>query len=201
MHYLIASISNQFQCVDLDFAHGELRLHETFSSDDNEMSVVANGTLDITKLGIYTVGTVLDGRGPVKLLVDTGAASTFMNWNGVAQLGYSSASEQIEPIRDRIGAMGADNTALQLTHRYILKRRWNIKPKDQAEGVYSPGVGLRGTEFDTGINVDIGDLPVLDALRSDGAGGILGADLLMMCDVVRFIGLNGSSPRIIMLKS
>jgi hypothetical protein len=189
--------------VDFDFANGELRMHKVIpeiSLRDTEMSIVAEGSLDMTKLGIYTVDTILDGRGPVKLLVDTGAASSFMNWSGVADLGYSSSSEQIEPIRDAIGAMGADNLALQLTHRYVLKRRWNIQTKDKAEGIYSPGIGLRGTKFDAGLKVDIGNLPVLDALRSDGAGGILGADLLMLCDVVRFTGLNGALPRIILIK-
>eukprot|EP00956_Cyclotella_meneghiniana_P003942 scaffold4738_cov61-Cyclotella_meneghiniana.AAC.8 len=158
------------------------------------------GSLYMTKLGIYTVDTMLDGRGPVKLLVDTGAASSFMNWNGVADLGYSSSSQQIETIKDAIGAMGADNLSLKLTHRCVLKRRWNIQARNTASGVYSPGIALRGTEFENGLNVDIGDLPVLDALRSDGAGGILGADLLMMCDVVRFNGLNSVSPRISLIK-
>jgi hypothetical protein len=186
--------------VDFDFAQGELRLHKTPPMQQNgDLSVVAEGPLHMTKLGIYTVDTLLDGRGPVKLLVDTGAASTFMNWNGVSQLGYSMSSQQIEPIRDAIGAMGADNTALRLTHRYVLKRRWNINAMGQS-GVYTPGVGLRGTEFEAGMNIDIGNLLVLDALASDGAGGIIGADLLMICDIVRFDGLNGSSPRVTVLQ-
>ena len=180
-------------------------MHKNIPNPDTEinrdMTIVAKGTIAATKLGIYTVDTLLDGRGPVKLLVDTGAASTFMNWNGVAQMGYSSSSEKIEPIRDAIGAMGADKIALQLTHRYVLKRRWNIQTTQNTEGVYSPGIALRGTDFENGINIDIGDLPVLDALKSDGAGGILGADLLMMCDVVRFNGLNGPSPTVSMMKS
>ena len=197
------SFLSKFPCVDFDFAQGELRLHKMqndASMQSNDLSFVAEGSLDMTKLGIYTVDTMLDGRGPVKLLVDTGAASSFMNWNGVADLGYSSSSQQIETIKDAIGAMGADNLALKLTHRYVLKRRWNIQARNTASGVYSPGIALRGTEFENGLNVDIGDLPVLDALRSDGAGGILGADLLMMCDVVRFNGLNSVSPRISLIK-
>jgi hypothetical protein len=166
-----------------------------------KVSVVADGALEMTKLGIYTIETILDGRGPVKLLIDTGAASTFLNWKGVADLGLTSSSPQIQPIRDEIGAMGADNTALRLTHRYTLKRRWNIGGKNSDKGEYAPGIGVRGTEFSSGINIDIGDLPVLDALKSDGAGGILGADLLMMCDVVRFVGLNGRRPRVALMKS
>ena len=191
--------------MDFDFSCGELRLYKTnpdpIVGNNGDTMVVAEGKIDMTKLGIYTVDTLLDGRGPVKLLVDTGAASTFLNWNGVSQMGYSSASDKIEPIRDAIGAMGADNLALKLTHRYALKRRWNIQTARNTRGMYSPGIALRGTDFHNGLNIDIGDLPVLDALRSDGAGGILGADLLMMCDLVRFNGLNGDSPSVSMMKS
>ncbi|KAL3782142.1 hypothetical protein ACHAWO_007502 [Cyclotella atomus] len=195
------SFLSKFACVDFDFAQGELRLYKTPPTEQNDgMSVVAEGPLHLTKLGIYTVDTVLDGRGPVKLLVDTGAASTFMNWYGVSQLGYSKTSQQIEPIRDAIGAMGADNTAMRLTHRYILKRRWNIKANGQSQGVYTPGIGLKGTEFEAGLNIDIGDLLVLESLRDDRAGGIIGADLLMLCGIVRFDGLNTVSPRMIVLQ-
>lgn len=188
--------------MDFDFGDNELRLNKEapgLSVERNEkLTVVADGSLELTKLGIYTVDTMLDGRGPVKLLIDTGAASTFLNWKGVSDLGLTSSSSQIELIRDEIGAMGADNTALRLTHRYTLKRRWNIHGKTSDS--YAPGIGVRGSEFSSGINIDIGDLPVLDALKSDGAGGILGADLLMMCDIVRFYGLNGVLPRVAMMK-
>eukprot|EP00804_Cyclotella_cryptica_P010113 CCRYP_019284-RA/>CCRYP_019284-RA protein AED:0.05 eAED:0.05 QI:121/1/1/1/0.5/0.33/3/115/488 len=173
------SFLSKFECVDFDFGNNELRLYKTAPSPSVQMSevttVVAEGSLEMTKLGIYTIDTMLDGRGPVKLLIDTGAASTLLNWRGVSDLGFTSSSEKIELIRDEIGAMGADNTALRLTHRYVLKRRWNIQGKN-------PGI-------------------VLDALNSDGAGGILGADLLMMCDIVRFYGLNGHLPCVFMMKS
>lgn len=175
-------------------------MYKTIPDSSFDMSTLAEGPLQMNKLGIYNADVLLDGRGPVKLLVDTGAASTFMNWNGVSALGYASSSQQIEPISEAIGAMGADNAALRLTHRYVLKRRWNIQTKNRSEGIYFPGIGIRGTNYEAGINIDIGNIPVLEALRSDNVGGILGADLLMMCDVVRFTGLNGSSPRITMLK-
>jgi len=61
-----------------------------------------------------------------------------------------------------------------------------------AENAYSPA-GLLCID---GINIDIGDLPVLEALKGDGVGGILGADLLMMCDLVRFSGMNKRSPTV-----
>ena len=130
------------------------------------------------------------------MLVDTGAASSFLNWNGVAQLNLDRNSPLINPIVGSIGAMGADNMALQLTHRFVLKRRWNLI----TENAYSPAGIELGVE-NGGINVDIGDLPVLETLKGDGVGGILGADLLMLCDVVRFVGLNGRSPTMTLYRS
>ncbi|KAL7464052.1 hypothetical protein ACHAXS_006761 [Conticribra weissflogii] len=215
------SFLNQFACVDFDFANRQLRLHKSdldpplpdnllgsntdhIANDGEHPAIIARGPLTLTRLGIYTVQTTLDGRGPVRLLVDTGAASTFLNWKGVADMGLSkTSSPQIERNRDAIGAMGADNLALELTHRYVLKRRWNLVGNGIAGGSggsYLPGMSLRGTSFSAGINVDIGDLPVLEALRGEGVGGILGADLLMMCDMVRFRGLNGRSPSLILMK-
>jgi len=86
--------------------------------------------------------------------------------------------------------------ALQLTHRYKVKRRYNLVAENN-NAIPLPGIGLDGEV----CNVDIGDLPVLETLKSDDVGGILGADLLMMCDVVRFSGLNGGgSPTMILMK-
>jgi len=215
------SFLNQFACADFDFANKQLRLHKSDldppfpdnlldnngngnTNNGENPAIIAKGPLALTRLGIYTVQTTLDGRGPVRLLVDTGAASTFLNWKGVSDMGLSkTSSPQIERNRDAIGAMGADNMALELTHRYVLKRRWNLVGNGSASGSsgsYLPGMSLRGTEFSAGINVDIGDLPVLEALRGEGVGGILGADLLMMCDLVRLRGMNGRSPTMILMK-
>lgn len=57
----------------------------------------------------------------MKVLVDTGAASTFLNCKGVADMKLLlSSSPQIDMIRgEQIGAMGADNGELQLTHQFI----------------------------------------------------------------------------------
>ncbi|KAL9184763.1 hypothetical protein ACHAXT_012733 [Thalassiosira profunda] len=193
------SFLDQFACVDFDFATNELRLSK---SDPNPLipnvnDVVARGPLSLTRLRIPAADVTLDGRGPVKLIVDTGAASSFLNWKGVADMRLSSSSPQIEPIRDTIGAMGADNMALQLTHRFKLKRRWNLVAENTAVGDFCPGIGL-GENGSS--DIDISDLPVLEALKGDGVGGILGADLLMRCDVVRFAGLNGASPSMILMK-
>ena len=195
------SFLRNYAAVDFDFANGQLCLFEkdvdpplpivVGNSDDQAkmLSVVAQGSLALTKLGIYTTQVNLDGRGPVSMLVDTGAASSFLNWNGVAQLNLDRNSPLINSIIGSIGAMGADNMALQLTHRFVLKRRWNLI----TENAYSPA-GIEPGVENGRVNVDIGDLPVLETLKGDGVGGILGADLLMLSDVVRFGGLNGRSP-------
>ncbi|EJK72455.1 hypothetical protein THAOC_06016 [Thalassiosira oceanica] len=193
------SFLGQFKCTDFD-RRNELRL----SKDNPEPSIsdqadtVAKGNLLMTKLRIYMAEVLLDGRGPVKLLVDTGAASSFLNWKGVSDLRLSNASPQIEPIREAIGAMGADNNALRLTDRFVLKRRYNLVA-DSVTASFCPGVALDGTKYGEGINVDIGDIPVLEQLRSDDVGGIMGSDLLMMCDVVRF-SFNGASPKLVLMK-
>ncbi|KAL7535375.1 hypothetical protein ACHAXR_011128 [Thalassiosira sp. AJA248-18] len=193
------SFLDQFACVDFDFVNNELRL-DRMDLDPlipNMNDIVAQGPLSLTALRIYTADMTLDGRGPVKLLVDTGAAGSFLNWKGVSDMRLSTSSPQIEPIREQIGAMGADNMALKLTHRFTLKRRWNLVAENNAVGDFCPGIGLRDNERS---DIDISDLPVLEGLKGDGVGGILGADLLMMCDVVRFCGLNGSSPTMILMK-
>jgi len=193
------SFLDQFACVDFDFVNDELRLDRTDPNPliSNGKDVVAQGPLSLSKLRIYSADVTLDGRGPVRLLVDTGAASSFLNWKGVSDMRLSSSSPQIEPIREQIGAMGADNLALELTHRFKLKRRWNTVAENNAVGDFCPGIGLRDDEF---FDIDIADLPVLETLKGDGVGGILGADLFMMCDVVRFCRLNGRSPTMILMK-
>lgn len=192
------SFLEKYACVDFDFVNDELRLDTSNSSPiiPNVNDIVAQGPLSLTKLRIHTADVTLDGRGPVKLLVDTGAASSFLNWNGVSQMKLSTSSPQIDLIKESVGAMGADNMALQLTHRYKVKRRYNLVAEN-SNAVPLPGIGL---DEDQVCNVDIGDLPVLETLKSDDVGGILGADLLMMCDVVRFSGLNSGSPTMILMK-
>jgi hypothetical protein len=203
------SFLRNFATVDFDFANGQLCLFEkdinpplpiiagnSNVAQEKMLSVVAQGNLALTKLGIYTTQVNLDGRGPCSMLVDTGAASSLLNWNGVAQLNLDRNSPLINSIIGSIGAMGADNMALRLTHRFVLKRRWNLI----TENAYSPA-GIELGVKNGGVNVDIGDLPVLETLKGDGVGGILGADLLMLSDVVRFGGLNGRSPTMTLYRS
>ena len=96
--------------------------------------------------------------------------------------------------------MGADNPALRLTHRYRLRRRWNLLAENMALGDFCPGIEMRKGREVGGSDIDIGDLPVLEAVGGDGVGGILGANLLMMCDVARFSGLNTGSPTMILMQ-
>lgn len=51
-------------------------------------------------------------------MIDLGAASTFLNWKHVSDMDLSSASPQIELLREAIGAMGADNAALCCINMY-----------------------------------------------------------------------------------
>ena len=210
------SLLGRYDRVDFDYANGELRLSSNREIDDDDdprdvpngdgdaVVVVARCALRLTRLRVYAADVTLDGRGPVGMLVDTGASSTFLNRRGVSDMRLSMHSPPlIEPIRgEAIGAMGADNLALRLTHRYRLRRRWNLVAENTSLG----GLGLAGVEIregggeGDGRNIDIGDLPVLEALGGDGVGGILGADLLMMCDVVRFSGLNTGSPTMILMQ-
>jgi len=187
------SFLNQFPCVDFDFREGRLILHRRNLSPPPPAGLLpaAEISMRLTMLGIHMADVTLDNRGPVKMLVDTGAAATLLNWRGVADMGLSSDSPQVTRNSQDFGAIGADNMALRLTHRYVLGRSFNLSSKAEDQ---MTGVVLGGNK----INIDIGDIPVLDILQNEGVGGILGADLLMQCDVVR-LNLQGSG-KIILFK-
>jgi hypothetical protein len=72
------------------------------------------------------VDTNLDGSGPVKLLFDTGAAETFLNWKGVQDLNMNRDHPLIQRNRGKNCAMRADNMALEISHRFVLKNRVNF---------------------------------------------------------------------------
>jgi predicted aspartyl protease len=181
---------NQFAVVDFDFENRVLRLGDSVKTDsfyaDNGKTLVAEGELMYTRLGIWALSVTMDGNGPVKLLLDTGAASSILNWKGVADLGLSRSSPEVSPNTSPIGAMGADNIALQLTHRITLSKILNLT------GFKADGLDL--TQDGT-LDVDIGTLPVLDMLLPDGVGGILGSDALMRCRSVR-LNLKGSTRKV-----
>jgi len=182
------SFLNQFACVDFDFRHGKMLLHENDMTPniDPDLKFVGEASLFLTRMQVWAANIYLDGRGPVKMLVDTGAASSILNWKGVSDMGLSRSSPYIQQNVGAIGAMGADNVALNLSHRYVLADSFGLHES------MANGVVLK----DDSINLDIGDLPILETLRADGIGGLLGSDFLMRCDLVRFQFRGTSTPRI-----
>lgn len=188
------SFLSRFQTVDFNFSQSILSLtrDKSLGADMSPtFTNVAESTMQLTGMGIYIVNVLLDGKGPIKMLVDTGAASTILNWKGVSDMGLSKSSPLITPNTDQmIGAMGADNVAYSLSHSYILKRRYNLQ---QDVGKTSVGVKVVSN-----VKIDIGNLPVLESMQSFGVGGILGSDLLMRSDLIRFIDMKGSKAKIVL---
>jgi predicted aspartyl protease len=200
------SFLQQFQYVAFDFENREMILRKTTNLDDSfnynplEEEVLAESNCNLCRIGVWTVDVTLDGRGPVKMLLDTGAASTFLNWKGAQDCSLKRDHPLVTRNRDPIGAMGADNMAIELSHRFQVKRRVNFMTSFSI-GAFGPlGIDLR--EMDP-LNIDIGDLQVLETLKADGVGGILGSDLLMRCDFLELDFLRGVKkgiPRIRMIK-
>ncbi len=189
------SFLNQFQSTLFDFKDSKLILEKKKNScKENGMDLLAKCDMKLCKIGVWTVDVTLDGRGPVKMLVDTGAASSFLNWKGVNALNMDKGHPLISRNTDALGVMGADNNAFQLSHRFVLKRRVNLTSDPSRVGVFDP----QGIEMSEPVNIDIGDLPVLETLKYDAVGGILGSDILMRCDLLHF-DFNNSSPKMFML--
>jgi predicted aspartyl protease len=170
------SFLSQFAGIEMDFRRGVVsffRDSNSLNDDSKTKTVLAEADMELAgSLGIYTVDVLLGGRGPVKMLVDSGAASSFLNWKGVADLGLDRKSPAIAPISS-MGAMGSDNMAIQLTHRIGVSSTLNLGRSSY------PGLSLK----DARLPIDIGQIPVLDSVQ--GAGGILGIDALMRCATVR----------------
>jgi len=100
----------------------------------------------------------------------------------VADLGLDQrTSKQVQPIPGAamMGAMGSDNVAIRLTHRLNVSSQLTIGPR-ATSGL--SGLSLAGSNR---LSIDIGQIPILDALQSEGVGGILGIDALMRCALVR----------------
>jgi predicted aspartyl protease len=183
------SFLSQFAGVEMDFRKGVVSFFKTAqaleennsnNNDSKTMTVLAEADMELVpRLGIYTVDVLLGGRGPVKMLVDSGAASSFLNWKGLADLGLERTSPSIKPIQGSMGAMGSDNMAIQLTHRIGVSSTLNLGRKSSSSSSSYPGISLQ----DARLPIDIGQIPILDSVQ--GAGGILGVDALMRCAIVR----------------
>lgn len=191
------SFLNNFAAVDIDFANGELVLHKRGSNvptiSDDKVSLVARGEMElIPQLGIYTVKTMLGSRGPVKLLVDSGAASTFLGWNGVSDLGISRNDNSfLQRLSSPMGAMGSDNIAMALTHRLGVSSVLNL---GQPGSNSLPGLSLADGKR---LQIDIGDIAILESMKAQRVGGILGIDALMRAARVRLV-LDGPCREILM---
>lgn len=202
------SFLERFHSISFDFEKGELVLLNSGNKNKGTASIIleyenpmmyetlAETNLQRSRLGIYIAQTTLDGRGPVKMIVDSGAAATFLNWKGVGDLNMDRSHPLISYNSEAIGIMGADNNALALSHRFVLKRRINFASSNGSNlGMFAPGLEIDNDDNGAvdSVNVDIGDLPVLQQMRSEDVGGILGNDILMRCDVVHFDNLKDLS--------
>jgi hypothetical protein len=170
------SFLGQFPAFELDFQQGQLLLYRSkaaIPSRANETLIAHAAMKMLGSLGICTVLVYIGGRGPVEMLVDTGAAHTLLTWQGVADLGLSRDSPQLSRIPIPTGAMGSDNVAIELSHRLFVSSAIQIGDRNL------PGLLLAGSR----LSIDIGQIPVINGMP--GVGGILGADVLMRCDVAR----------------
>ena len=138
----------------------------------------------LPRLGLYTVNVFFGGRGPVKMLVDSGAAGTYLNWKGVEDLGLSRTKDAsfIQRLNIPMGAMGSDNVAMALTHRINVSSQLQVGSSSRnPDGL--PGISLKDSKR---LTIDIGDIAVLEMVKGEGLGGILGIDALMRSSKVRF---------------
>ena len=192
------SFLNQFPCVEMDFEKGDIKLYKTSSSvpsiidDDDDADgsskqtkqVVARGEMTMLPLGIYSVNVQLGTRGPVNMLVDTGAANTFLNWNGIDSLNIPRDDSSFLQRLSGWGAMGSDNVSMQLTHRINVSSQLNLYSTSSTtnSAALLPGVSLKDSKR---LSIDIGDIAILDQLQAQNVGGILGIDVFMRCSGVR----------------
>jgi predicted aspartyl protease len=174
------SFLNQFSCVDMDFVNGQVTLYrkgEMPPPGSVSGSLVSQGTMSmIPRYGIYAVDVFFGGRGPVKMLVDSGATNTFLNWNGIDKLGISRDNNSVlKRLDNPMGAMGSDNNVAMLTHRIHVSSTLQLGSKTN-------GLSLKNEKR---LQIDIGDIAILDSLQPYGVCGVLGIDALMRCSCVR----------------
>lgn len=197
------SFLSQYACSEFDLDHSKLVLYkddyrpELLEYDDQSIlpSVVAEAELSPTSLGIWTVDVSFCVGGkpltPVKMLVDTGATSSFLSWKGLNSMGLDRSSPEVSELRESMGAMGSDNVAMSLTHRIELDAHQPIRfGRRRGSGDHN-GLLTRST-----IPIDIGNIAILDTqLAADNVAGILGMDVLSEASRLRMV-VRGPIPRI-----
>lgn len=125
------------------------------------------GTLSLDH-GVCTLPVWLGDRGPVTLLVDTGSNFSLLNWKGIQDLGLDRNSPALS--RSTQGAVGADQTALDLTHVLHVSSRIRFSKSDA------------GLDLTQRLPFDIGNIAPL----SPDMGGILGINALLCARAVEF---------------
>ncbi|GAX23406.1 hypothetical protein FisN_15Lh127 [Fistulifera solaris] len=175
------SFLSRFECVEMDFSKGKVTFfHEKPTPTLDNLQIVAEGEIKlIPRLGIYSVHVYLGGKGPVEMIFDTGASASLLSWKGIADLGLSKNSNFVHALSTRMGAMGSDNTAIQLSHRINISSKIDIGKPGSYPGILL-GAGSKR------LSMDVGDIPLLKNLENQGVGGILGIDALARCAVLRF---------------
>lgn len=187
---------SQFACVEIDFRNGELTLHKSqgrLPLPPYDLEVVAEAEMSLTRFGVWCTDVTLDGRGPIKMLVDTGASSSFLSWEGVNDLGLSRSSTLVAPLKERFGAMGSDNVVMELTHRFSVEKNLSLGRRSSL-----PGLRIGAARK---LELDIGNIAVLELLRQQGdqVNGILGIDAFSLCSTVR-ITFCGAVPKLIFMQ-
>jgi hypothetical protein len=179
------SFLQQFVCVEFHISKGKIRLYKKNPSD-NGMQVLADAPMKSTRLAIWTVDVLIDGRGPIRMLVDTGATSSILSWQGVTDLGLDRQS--VRPLTNSIGALGSDNVAMRLTHTLPVKHAVQLGGQDSS---------FTGLDVKTAnLSIDIGDIAILESqLKADRVVGIMGMDIFLQCTVIR-MSFSGSGARI-----
>ena len=206
------SFLNRYACTEIDLKKSKLKLYKTerIPPIPEGYKIVTDGELSPTRLGIWTANVMLDGRGPIKMLIDTGATSSFVNWKGIEDgLGLTRTSPQVHRLEQRTGALGSDNIAMVLTHRLEVasiikfggidrsKRRQQQHQTTTDDGISIPTTAATTTSNSAPLlSVDIGDIAILDTqLAEDRVVGILGMDFFSKCSMIR-MNLNGPIPKI-----
>ncbi|GAX22978.1 hypothetical protein FisN_15Hh127 [Fistulifera solaris] len=138
------SFLSRFECVEMDFSKGKVTFfHEKPAPKPDNLEVVAEGEMKlIPRLGVYSVNVCIGDRGPVEMIFDTGASASLLSWKGIADLGLSKSSNFVQPLTTRMGAMGSDNTAIQLSHRINISSKIDFGKPGSYPGI-SLGAGSR----------------------------------------------------------